>query len=353
MNNSINIIQKKIKLYYKTRSRKLPWRRKGKINQNPYETLISEVMLQQTRVSTVLKYYKNFLEKFPNLKALALAKSEEVLKIWSGMGYYRRAINLHNSARIIIKKYDGKIPSEKEKLKKLPGIGEYTSSAIASFAFGKDEVVIDTNVDRFISRIFNINYGKLKNFKKKAFEDKLFPRENKGDFAQAVMDFSNEYCLKLNPKCDICIISKYCNYEKDENITKFKIEKKKKYCTSYFIYDEKNQFFVRKRPINKILGGMYEIPSTNWNSKVKSGERCKKFENFEKILYPKINLKHEFSHFILFSRIRILKIKEKNKLNVKGRWVNKNSLKSLPYSSLTKKIVCYCLEEISSLNKFL
>ena len=353
MNNSINIIQKKIKQYYKKRGRELPWRKKGKINQNSYETLISEVMLQQTRVNTVLKYYKKFLVKFPNLKALAIAKNEEVLKMWSGMGYYKRAINLHNSAKIIVKNFAGKIPSEKEELKKLPGIGEYTSSAISSFAFGKDEVVIDTNVDRFISRIFNVNYRELKSAQKKVFENKLFPKKNKGDFAQAIMDFSNEYCLKLNPKCEICIISKYCNYEKNENVKKYKIEKKKKFCTSYFIYNERNQFFVRKRPINKILGGMYEIPSSDWISKVNYKEQYVKFENFKDILFPKKTIKHEFSHFILFSKIIILKIKDKNKLNIIGKWTNKKSLESLPFSSLTKKIVSYCFEELSSLNKFL
>ena len=251
MNNNINIIQKKIKQYYKKRGRELPWRKKGKINQNSYETLISEVMLQQTRVNTVLKYYKKFLVKFPNLKALAIAKNEEVLKMWSGMGYYKRAINLHNSAKIIIKNFAGKIPSEKEELKKLPGIGEYTSSAIASFAFGKDEVVIDTNVDRFISRIFNINYRELKNVQKKVFENKLFPKKNKGDFAQAIMDFSNEYCLKLNPKCEICIISKYCNYEKNENVKNIKLKKKKSFVPAILFIMKKISFSSEKDQLIK------------------------------------------------------------------------------------------------------
>ena len=164
--NNINIktLRSKIKLYYKKKSRALPWRVQSGYNQNPYKTLISEIMLQQTRVQTVIKYYKNFLQEFPNIKALALAREEKVLKAWAGMGYYRRALNLHSTAKIICKKFNGKIPSEKTILKQLPGIGEYTSSAIASFAFGKEELVIDTNVERFVNRVFNVKNNNTGSF---------------------------------------------------------------------------------------------------------------------------------------------------------------------------------------------
>ncbi len=354
MNNiEIKTIQQKIKLYYKKNSRALPWREKVLENQDPYETLISEIMLQQTRVKTVLKYYKNFITLFPDIKTLALASEEKVLKAWSGMGYYRRALNLHATAKIILKKYNKKIPGEKKVLITFPGIGEYTSSAIASFAFGKDEVVIDTNVERFINRIFNIKYNKIKHYHTKLLATKVFPKKNKGNFAQAIMDFSNEYCIKLNPRCDVCLICKYCNYTKTETTKKTKIQKNKKYCTSYFIFDKRKNFFVRKRPTNKILGGLYEIPSTTWiKNKISDGQFIK-LKNNSNVIYLKTSIKHEFSHFILFSKVIILNKESIKTFNFQGKWVNKTSLENLPISKLTVKIVNYSLEELSSLRKFL
>ncbi len=354
MNNiEIKTIQQKIKLYYKKSSRALPWRVKFPENQDPYKTLISEIMLQQTRVKTVLKYYKKFLKEFPNIKTLALASEEKVLRAWSGMGYYRRALNLHATAKIILKKYNKKIPGEKKVLITLPGIGEYTSSAIASFAFNKDEIVIDTNVERFINRIFNIKYNKIKYNHTKLLATKVFPKKNKGNFAQAIMDFSNEYCIKLNPRCNVCLISKYCNYTKTETIKKSKTHKNKKYCTSYFIFDERKNFFVRRRPANKILGGLYEVPSSTWvQNKISDGQFIK-LKNNSNIYYLQTSIKHEFSHFILFSRVIILNRENIKTFNLQGKWVNKTSLKNLPLSKLTIKIVNYSLEELSSLRKFL
>ncbi|PPR27186.1 MAG: Adenine DNA glycosylase [Alphaproteobacteria bacterium MarineAlpha9_Bin4] len=354
MNNiEIKTIQKKIKLYYKKSGRELPWRVNAKKSQDPYKTLISEIMLQQTRVKTVLKYYKKFLKTFPNLKTLALAKEERVLKAWAGMGYYRRALNLHSAAKIILNEYSGKIPEEKKKLIKLPGIGDYTSAAIASFAFGKDEIVIDTNIERFVNRIFNAKYKKTEIYNTKLLAAKVFPKSNKGDFAQAIMDFSNDFCLKINPKCNVCLISSNCNYKKTNNFKITKNKKNKKYCTSYFIVDKKKHFFVRKRPINKILGGMYEVPSTTWTSKKIGYEHLIKIKNKETIGYPKSLIKHEFSHFTLFSEIIIINLANIKKFNFEGKWVNKYSLKNLPISKLTEKIVDYSLEEFSVLNKFL
>ena len=130
-------------------------------------------MLQQTRVNTVLGYYKDFLKKFPDIKSLALAKEQDILLAWAGLGYYRRTINLHKTAKAIIVEYNGIIPSEK-KLLKLPGIGEYTSSAIASFAYGKEELIIDTNIERFINRIFNVKTKDLSTKKTKYLGEKIF-----------------------------------------------------------------------------------------------------------------------------------------------------------------------------------
>lgn len=355
MNNiRIRTLQRKMKLYYKKSSRALPWRTKNQKNQDPYKTLISEIMLQQTRVNAVLEYYKNFLKKFPDLESLACANENDILVAWSGLGYYRRARNLHKTAKIIIKEYESRIPSDKIVLKQLPGIGEYTSSAIASFAFGKEELVIDTNVERFIKRIFNINASELSLIRIKELGEIIFPKKNRGDFAQAIMDFSNDYCTKLSPKCSACIISKYCEYEGFDDFKKIKLKKNKKYCISYFIYDSKELFLIRRKPIEEILGGMYEVPSSIWksNKKIEDMEVIKLDKNYNP-MFLKNTIKHEFSHFTLFSKVMIIKKEKIIKNSIKGKWVDKNTIKKYPISNLTKKIINYSLEEVASLRKFL
>ena len=355
MNNiRIKTLQRKIKLYYKKSSRLLPWRKKVPKNQDPYKTLISEIMLQQTRVNTVLGYYKGFLKKFPDIKSLALAKEQDILLAWAGLGYYRRAINLHKTAKAIVLEYNGIIPSEKILLKKLPGIGEYTSSAIASFAYGKEELIIDTNIERFINRIFNVKIEDLSTKKTKYLGEKIFPAKNRGDFAQAIMDFSNDYCTKINPKCKVCIISKYCNYKELNPAKVLKGKKTKKFSISYFIYDVNGSFLVRRRSLKDLLGGMYEVPSSLWGLRkdLESNNLIKVKENYAPSLSKKI-IKHEFSHFTLLVQIILVK-KEKIKKNpFKGQWVNEKTIRKFPISSLTRKIVNYSLEEVSSLRKSL
>ena len=163
------------------------------------------------------------------------------------------------------------------------------------------------------------------------------------------MDFSNDYCIKLNPKCDICIIKKLCNYKKAENIRKIKITKNSKYCTSYFLMKNKF-FFVRQRPIDQILGGLYEIPSTEWTEKKNQNKNL--FENLANSNNIVLNksIKHEFSHFILFSKVTIIKINNSTEIDLEGKWVSEQEFAELPLSSLTKKIVDYSLEVLASLN---
>ena len=353
MNNiKIKTIQRKIKQYYENNRRTLPWRVNIGEKQDPYKTLVSEMMLQQTRVKTVLTYYKNFLKEFPNIKALALAKEDKVLKAWSGMGYYRRATNLHKTAKIILKDYNGNIPEEQKELITLPGIGFYTSSAISSFAFGHDEIVIDTNVERFIRRVLNIDEKKSQLDISKSYAKIIFPKKDKGSFAQAIMDFSNQYCIKINPKCNVCFISRYCNFIYKKQVKNINVRKKIKFCTSYFILDKDYNFFVRKRKNSKILKGLYEIPSTSWQEE-KDTETYLLNANKKDIIVLKKIIKHEFSHFSLISKIIIIKKKNIHNFNLQGKWVTKESLEKLPISSLTRKIANYSLEELSSLKEFL
>ena len=199
-------INKSVIDYYVKYGRKLPWRMPlGKL-QDPYLTLVSEVMLQQTRVSKVTSYYFRFINKWKNIDLLANADVNEILALWSGLGYYKRALNLHKSSKIIQKEYNSRIPSNIEDLLRLPGIGEYTAAAICTISFGKYAIVIDGNISRVVSRLFALNADleteKVKLVRESA--EKIFPKTNAGAFAQSLMDIGSLICLPINPRCYSC-----------------------------------------------------------------------------------------------------------------------------------------------------
>ena len=195
--------------WYSKNKRKLPWRQK-KNNINPYFILISEIMLQQTNVNTVIYYYKKFIFNWPTIESLSKARLDTVLFIWQGLGYYNRAINLHKTAKIICSKYNGKIPSTYDTLIQLPGIGEYTANAIMALAYNKNTIGIDVNISRVISRLYNLNPNNKKEISKNLC--KLLPTNKCNNFMQGLMDVGAKICKKKNINCLICPLKKYCNF---------------------------------------------------------------------------------------------------------------------------------------------
>jgi A/G-specific adenine glycosylase len=336
LNKNNIVIKNKILTYYKNYKRKLPWRTKNDNNQDPYLTLISEIMLQQTQVNTVLDYYKRFTKKWPNLESLASANIEDVLTLWSGLGYYSRARNLLKTAKIIKKKFNGIIPDKFEQLLSLPGIGEYTASAIMSFAFGKDRVVIDTNIKRFIIRINGLqNISKIEKNEINRLGLILFYKTNFGKFAQAIMDFSSDICTKKNPSCSKCFLSKNCKFEKLSEKPSIKKKLKKKFSIAFFYLYKDKYFFLRRRSLDGLLGGMYEVPGIEYTNK--TWTRLSKDIKKEKLLTNTI--RYKFSNVDLETKVCKIVIKEKKTIKEKGIWVSYKDLKSLPISTLTKKIV--------------
>ena len=339
-NKKYIIIRKKILSYYENNKRNLPWRTKQDNNQNPYFTLVSEVMLQQTQVKTALSYYKKFIKKWPTINRLAKAKEEDVLTLWSGLGYYSRAKNLLKAARVISIKYNGIIPDKYEDLISLPGIGEYTASAIISFAFGKFSVVIDTNIKRFIGRINGVK--KIANTNKNEFNKlgiKLFPKDNSGKFAQAIMDFSSDICTKKRPSCSNCFLKLYCQF--DEALEEYsKMKKiKKKYSLVFFYILKNKYFFLRKRPLNIAFGGMYEVPGTNWIEK--KWPKIPQEINSTNVLQKTI--RYKFSNTDLETKVYKIHINKKKIFKDKGIWIEMSDLRKLPVSVLTKKIISHSL----------
>ena len=214
----------------------MPWRKTS----DPYKIWLSEIILQQTRVAQGLPYYETFAKKFPTVHHLAKENEKVVMKTWQGLGYYSRARNLHYTAKFISKNLKGKFPNEFEEIKKLKGIGDYTASALASFAFNKPHAVVDGNVFRVLSRVFGIKTPIDSSKGKKIFTEKaksLLDKKNPGTFNQAIMEFGALQCVPQNPDCNNCPLKKNCKAFEKNLVEVLPIKSKKiKTRNRYFNY---------------------------------------------------------------------------------------------------------------------
>ena len=191
----------------------MPWRIKTPKNKKEYYVLVSEFMLQQTQVKTVIPYFKKFVKEIPNLKALSNSSERKVLKLWEGLGYYRRVKNLRKTAKILVKNYSGKIPKMFEEIMELPGVGEYTANSLSALVHNKPCIPIDGNVKRVFSRLFLINLSNkdLGNQIKK-ITNKISNTGRHADLAEALMEFGALVCKPKNPLCKVCNLQKYCKF---------------------------------------------------------------------------------------------------------------------------------------------
>ena len=251
--------------WYKENKRNLPWRE----DKNPYHIWISEIMLQQTRVEAVKGYYGRFLEILPDVSALAAVEDDILMKLWQGLGYYNRARNLKKAAVYIEEQYQGRFPEEYEEILKLPGIGTYTAGAIASIAFGKRVPAVDGNVYRIYSRLEkneeDITKAKVQKKIREAVLE-MFPKENAGDFNQALMDLGANICLPNGmPLCNRCPIAEHCMAAKEGNPLEYpyKPPKKKRKIEekTVFVLKYQDMYFLRKRLEEGLLAGLWEFPT--------------------------------------------------------------------------------------------
>ena len=252
----------KLILWYGENHRDLPWRRTN----DPYKIWLSEVILQQTRVSQGLPYYLTFIRNFPNVKSLAGASTEKVLRTWQGLGYYSRARNLHACAKVIVKDFGGKFPNNYKSLLDLPGIGEYTASAIASIAFQEPRPVVDGNVFRVLARVFGIHEDSSSALGKRRFYEKaneLLDRTQPGDYNQALMEFGALQCTPKNPDCSSCTFTKVCYANKNalQNELPIKMKKAKTRVRyfNYLVFRKGRKIALRKRMENDIWKGLYDF----------------------------------------------------------------------------------------------
>ena len=256
------MIAKKILNWYDNNKRSLPWRRKCSSKQKEYFTLVSEFMLQQTQVTTVIPYFNNFIKNIPNFEALAKVNETKLLRCWQGLGYYSRAKNLKKSARLIIDKYDGRLPDNYDELIKLPGVGDYTASAISAIAFNQQIIPLDGNIERLLKRILNLKTDK--EIKKEYLhkEKKVFGQTSRSnDYVQALMEIGALLCKPKNPNCDKCPITKYCLSFKRQD---FEIKKKNKKIINKFylatLYKNNNQLLLIKNEKFNFLKNLLIFP---------------------------------------------------------------------------------------------
>ncbi len=249
--------------WYDLYRRDLPWRR----DSTPYSTLVSEIMLQQTRVEAVLPLYTKFMNRFPSIHDLAAAAQDEVLTSWQGLGYYSRARRLHQAAQIVVAEHGGLVPDRKDALRSLPGIGDYTCGAILSMAFGQPEMAIDGNLLRIGARLFlihdPINRKKAKAQIQAKFEERI-PTKRPGDFNQALMDLGSLICLPKNPRCEQCPISSTCQALLQDEVSKLPVREAPKppvpVDVKLYLVESQDTILLRKRQSGGFLQGMWELP---------------------------------------------------------------------------------------------
>ena len=270
-----NNLSKKILSWYDNNTRILPWRLSQKSQRKQYYRILSEFMLQQTQVKTVIPYFKNFVRKIPNLKALSATSGKKVLKLWEGLGYYRRSKNLHATAKILIKKNKGKLPKEFKEIIKLPGIGDYTANALLALIYNQPRIPFDGNVKRVFLRLFNTNSEKDENRIKKIIKEKFHTNRN-GDLAEALMEFGAVICKPSNPMCNICSLKTNCYFFKNKNsvLVSNKFQgKEKKYNVYCYLKKKKKEIALTKNKSLSFLSN-FNIPETKVatsNSKKNNG----------------------------------------------------------------------------------
>ena len=254
---------KTLVFWYKKNKRMLPFRE----SKDPYRVWLSEIILQQTKMETGLKYYKKFITVFPEINSLAKASQKKIYTLWQGLGYYNRAKNLHKAAKIIINKHNGEFPKNYDDLIRLPGIGKYTASAISSICYNEKKLVVDANVFRVLSRCFGIkkdiskvsSYNCFLKFNKKiSYKIKDF-----GEYNESIMDFGGSVCLPKKPLCQSCVFKENCYAKVKNKINMYPIKERKKRlkkrCFNYLIIENRNQILINKRTKKDIWENLNEF----------------------------------------------------------------------------------------------
>lgn len=308
----------KIINWYSQNYRDLPWRNTS----DAYKIWLSEIILQQTRVNQGLPYYLNFISAFPTVFDLAKASEQEVLKLWQGLGYYSRARNLHFTAKFVVDHHNGIFPNTYKELLQLKGIGTYTAAAIASFSSNEPVAVVDGNVFRVLSRVFNVNYDIAANTSKKYFMElaqNVLSESNPAMHNQAIMEFGALQCVPKNPNCESCVLNDSCEAFKLKLVAELpvklkKVVVKKRFLNYVLIKDAKGKILMNKRTESGIWKNLFEFHCVESDKEIEENEVLEnlnehfEIENFH--YYDALDVVHKLSHQHLNIKFYFLEIKD-------------------------------------------
>ncbi|MFZ9039105.1 MAG: A/G-specific adenine glycosylase [Gammaproteobacteria bacterium] len=290
----------------------LPWQR-----QDAYRVWLSEIMLQQTQVSTVIPYYQNFIERFPSLGQLADADIDEVLQHWQGLGYYARARNLHEAARVIRDQHNGRFPRTFDAVAALPGIGRSTAGAILSFAFGQRWPILDGNVKRVLARCFRVPgwYGQSDTMKQLWYlAESVTPAQQAPDFNQAMMDIGSMVCLKSKPKCEACPLKKLCSsylhHSQAEYPQKKPSRAKPHKHTLMLLHRLGDQILLWRRPPSGIWGGLWSLPEVDDEHAIELWQQSfLSMAQAPRVIQDSV-IRHQFTHYSLDISLAIIEMEQ-------------------------------------------
>ncbi|MFD1040068.1 A/G-specific adenine glycosylase [Virgibacillus byunsanensis] len=345
---NISAFQQDLLRWYETSKRNLPWRK----DQDPYKIWVSEIMLQQTKVDTVVPYFERFMNQFPTVYDLADANEQEVLKVWEGLGYYSRARNLQNAVREVVATYNGEIPSSPDQLGALKGVGPYTKGAILSIAFNQPEPAVDGNVMRVLSRVLKIEEDIAIPRVKKLFESyvkELISKEDPSSFNQGIMELGALVCTPKSPSCMLCPVQEYCKAfaEGIEEELPIKSKSKKQKTVPYvalLICNNHNQYIIEKRSEKGLLANLWQFPMVPINE-----IGMDHLENWFESEYgvsitlnrKQGNLKHVFSHIIWQLEIYEARTNQQEVNDDRLKMVDQETMDTFPFPVSHQKMMKY------------
>ncbi|MGD2097401.1 MAG: A/G-specific adenine glycosylase [Desulfobacterales bacterium] len=342
--------RKRLLEWYRVKQRDLPWRR----SRNPYHIWVSEVMLQQTQVNTVLSYYRRFIKAFPSVERLAAADLQSVLKLWEGLGYYARARNLHRAAQRVVQDFKAKIPDCWAAFRGLPGVGDYIAAAVLSIAFNQPCAVVDGNVKRVLARLQKISAPvnqPQSNRIFKAAADQLLDERQPGTFNQAIMELGALICRPRNPACEACPLNQRCQAYRSRQVPDFPKRKKRVATPLYHIavgvVFKNNRVLITQRKPEGLLGGLWEFPG----GKIKDGESaaaaCIREIKEEANLVVEIDqhltqVKHAYTHFKIIMEVFCCKYVS-GRVYLRGpvafRWIRIDEYQKFPFPRANHKFI--------------
>jgi A/G-specific adenine glycosylase len=336
--------------WYDRHKRDLPWRR----GNDPYHIWVSETMLQQTQVETVIPFYERFLTRWPTLASLAEAQLDDVLKMWEGLGYYARARNLHKGAQAVTRDFGGILPSDTETLRTVPGIGRYTAGAIASVAFGRDEPTVDANIRRVLARLFAVREdprSTAADARLWKYARDILPYGRAGDFNQALMDLGSSTCVSRRPRCLLCPLTEECDaYQQglqDELPIRTAKKEKPHYDIAVGVIWKGGRLLIAQRKPDGLLGGLWEFAGGKIEPGESPAETCKREIKEELGIRVRVGelfatVQHGYTHFSVTMHVfhcEYLRGTPRARSAARIRWAWPSELPKFAWPAANKQII--------------